>query len=89
MDRRDFVKATTATVAAGTLVGPRALLAREVQADASVRDLCRRALDAAKRAGASYADVRVVRNRSQSVSSWRMACCDLVSSAISPPSPLV
>jgi TldD protein len=66
MDRRDFVT-TAAAAAAATLVS-RPLVAREPQADASIRDLCRRALDAARRAGAGYADVRVVRNHSQSIS---------------------
>lgn len=70
MDRRDFVK-TTAAAALGGLVRP-TLPARFSpvlpQADASIRDLCLRALDAARAAGAAYADVRVQRNRNQSVS---------------------
>ncbi len=67
MDRRDFVK-TTAAAAAAAALAPRLLAGREIQADASVRDLCNRALNAARRAGAGYADIRVVRNRNQSVS---------------------
>jgi TldD protein len=65
MNRRDFVKTTGAAAAALTLPSP---VASPPQADASVKDLCLRALDAAKAAGASYADVRVARTREQSVS---------------------
>ncbi|MGH9259654.1 MAG: TldD/PmbA family protein, partial [Acidimicrobiales bacterium] len=59
---------TTAAAAAATALAPPLLVGRDPQADASVRDLCNRAMNAAKRAGAGYADVRVVRNRNQSVS---------------------
>jgi TldD protein len=67
MDRRHFVK-TSAAVAAGVAL-PRgvAALPQAPQADAATRDLCLRALDAARTAGAVYADVRVNRNRSQNV----------------------
>ncbi|MBA4159523.1 MAG: TldD/PmbA family protein [Gemmatimonadetes bacterium] len=72
MDRRDFLR-HSALVAAGLSIGcaprarvsPGAELARA--ADAPVRDLAMRALDAARTAGAQYADVRVNRNRSRSV----------------------
>ena len=63
MDRRHFV---TTTAAALAVPGLRAL--QQPQADAGVRALCLRALDAARQAGAGYADVRVQRNRNQSVS---------------------
>ena len=62
MDRRSFLGTTAGAVAAVGLAPPRP------QADAATRDLCMRALEAARAAGASYADVRVGRNRSQSVS---------------------
>ena len=64
MDRRDFLK-TSSAVALSGLVLPR--IPQQPQADAATRDLCMRALDAAKTAGASYADVRVARNRTQNV----------------------
>jgi TldD protein len=69
LDRRDFVKTTAAAAAAAWLpvTSPAATLELP-QADASIKDLCMRALDAAKAAGASYADVRVSRNRNQAVS---------------------
>jgi TldD protein len=62
MDRREFIQTTAALATAATLP------ARLPQADASVKTLCLRALDTAKAAGASYADVRVARTRTQSVS---------------------
>ena len=76
MDRRKFVKSSTA-VALGSLVAsplgvgldiPLSSVVPRPQVDAATRELCMRALDAAKAAGASYADVRVNRNRSQQVS---------------------
>lgn len=62
MDRREFVQTSAAVAVASRLP------LRLPQADASIRDLCMRALNAAKTAGASYADVRVGRTRLQSVS---------------------
>lgn len=62
MDRREFLQ-TGAALAVATR-----LPVRLPQADASVKDLCMRALNAAKSAGASYADIRVGRSRNQSVS---------------------
>ena len=53
--------ATTATTAGGAGGTPAAA------GDTSYRDLAMRALDAAKSAGASYADVRISRNRTQNV----------------------
>jgi TldD protein len=61
MDRRHFLETSAGTIAALRLAPSRP------QGDAAIRDLCLRALEAAKTAGASYADVRVGRNRSQSV----------------------
>ncbi|HEX9704201.1 MAG TPA: TldD/PmbA family protein [Gemmatimonadales bacterium] len=63
MDRRQFVSTTAAALA---LPGVR--LFQAPQADASIKALCLRALDAARQAGAGYADVRVQRNRNQSLS---------------------
>ncbi|MCC6318783.1 MAG: TldD/PmbA family protein [Gemmatimonadaceae bacterium] len=75
--RRSFVRNSTAAAAAiglaqfsprslaaaSTLVGPDAL---PIQ-DPAFKDLAMRALEAAKAAGASYADVRISRNRTQNV----------------------
>ncbi len=60
MDRRQFLGTTAAGFAAAAVLPP-------PQADSAIRDLCLHALDAAKAAGAGYADVRIGRNRSQSV----------------------
>ncbi|MGH7700262.1 MAG: TldD/PmbA family protein [Gemmatimonadales bacterium] len=62
MDRRQFVASTAAAL---TLPAIRPFVP---QADSSVKQLCLRALDAARAAGAQYADCRVQRTRSQSVS---------------------
>ncbi|HEX7241439.1 MAG TPA: TldD/PmbA family protein [Longimicrobiaceae bacterium] len=73
MDRREFL-VQGALVAAGiTAFGPDALagVARATpapQADPAVRELAMRALDAARLAGATYADVRISRNRNQNLS---------------------
>lgn len=71
--RREFVKQTS--VAAATLAATaRGASAQPVsrvatyQGDPSIKALCMFALDAAKTAGASYADVRVGRRRMQSIS---------------------
>src|SRR5258705_4099153 len=61
MDRRDFLQTGAALAVAARVP------MRLPQAEASVRDLCMRALSTAKAAGASYADVRVARTRIQSV----------------------
>jgi TldD protein len=74
MRRRDFLVQGTA-VAAGLTAGS-ALLPGLAAAsppvleidDPQVKELAMRAVDAARRAGASYADVRISRNRSQSIS---------------------
>jgi TldD protein len=70
--RRDFIKATTSTAAA-LAVGRHLRLDGEAQtlpapaADPAVLELANEALNAARGAGASYADVRVGRYRRQSV----------------------
>jgi TldD protein len=74
MDRRTFV-VQGATIAAGLAACGPAIMTPPARAptgdlagpDASVRDLALRALDAARAAGASYADVRFHNTRSQSV----------------------
>ncbi|HEX8362875.1 MAG TPA: TldD/PmbA family protein, partial [Longimicrobium sp.] len=73
MRRRDFLVQGTA-VAAGLTAGSAllpGLAAASAPAlemdDPQVKELAMRAVDAARRAGASYADVRISRNRQQSV----------------------
>ncbi|HEX2206919.1 MAG TPA: metallopeptidase TldD-related protein [Longimicrobium sp.] len=68
MKRRDFL-ATSAAVGAGLVLpygGAHAARLRGFQ-EADHRELAMRALDAARGAGASYADVRVSRNRNQAL----------------------
>ncbi len=72
MQRRDFLLGTIAAGAALSFADVRALLARPVRQDgfrfgAAHRALAMRALEVARSAGATYADVRVNRNRSQVV----------------------
>jgi TldD protein len=72
MNRREFLL-QSALISAGFTVGcaPRVVApGAEIspQTDTPVRDLAMRALDAARSAGAQYADVRISRNRNQSVS---------------------
>ncbi len=64
MDRRDFVKTTAATIAASTLLPPYRLPLLW-SADPSFKELAMVALNAARSAGASYADVRIGHYRSQ------------------------
>ena len=80
--RREFIKSTTAAAAmAGiaahsptgrfatdALVSPPSPYSSLVAAEPNVKELAMIALDAAKSAGADYADVRFVRNRSQNLS---------------------
>ena len=61
MDRREFVQTTAGAAAISSLK------LKLAQADPSIKDLCMRALNTAKAAGASYADIRVARTRSQSI----------------------
>ncbi len=71
--RRDFLKTGSAALAGLVVVTPRgrfAVAPRGMplpQDDANIRELAMLALDTAKSAGASYADVRVSRTRTQSV----------------------
>src|SRR5215213_5579371 len=78
--RREFLKTAASSTAAVGLAGcaaqaptpapapvPASRVATPSAGDASVRDLTALALDAARSAGAQYADVRVSRNRNQSV----------------------
>ena len=69
MNRREFV-ARGAAAAAGLSLLPRGVAhaARLPPSDPEYRELAMRALDAARTAGATYADVRINRNRSQAVS---------------------
>ncbi|MGE0159878.1 MAG: TldD/PmbA family protein [Gemmatimonadales bacterium] len=72
MERRDFIRSSAFAGGAISLLDLRELLARPARADdfsfaAQERELAFVALDAARAAGATYADVRVSRNRSQSV----------------------
>src|SRR5688500_11731578 len=80
--RRDFLKTAVSTTAALGLAGCTAAAPAPAPTptpatspgptpsagDASIRDLAMLALDAARSAGAQYADVRVNRNRNQTVS---------------------
>jgi TldD protein len=70
--RRDFIKTTAAAAASLAALGPRALepagqSVAAPDADSFVIEIAAEALDAARAAGASYADVRVGRYRQQSV----------------------
>ncbi len=68
--RREFIKEATAVVGVGGLISPAVVsspAAGKWQGDASFKTLCMLALDAARSAGASYADVRIVDLRTQSV----------------------
>ncbi len=83
LNRRDFLKGTAAAAAASALgargleafpahVRPGAdggrIITTGIPGDPAFHDAAMKALDAAKSAGASYADVRIARYRSQSVS---------------------
>src|SRR5687768_8383741 len=72
MRRRDFIRHGAVAGGVVSLLDWRELLARPARPDdfefeAQERELAFVALDAARAAGATYADVRVGRNRSQSV----------------------
>ncbi|HEX2210030.1 MAG TPA: TldD/PmbA family protein [Longimicrobium sp.] len=66
MKRREFIQRGTLGTAGLALLQPRILRAGRMQ-DADERELAARALDAARSAGAGYADVRIQRNRTQSL----------------------
>ncbi len=61
--RRDVLKASAAAVAVSSLTEARGLLV-----DALLQSVCAAALDSAKQAGATYADVRIHRRHNESVS---------------------
>ncbi|HEX5581984.1 MAG TPA: TldD/PmbA family protein [Gemmatimonadaceae bacterium] len=75
LNRRDFLRGTAAAAAAsalasaplGALTAPR-IRATTEPGDPLIRELALRAVDAARQAGAEYADARIAQNRSQSVS---------------------
>jgi TldD protein len=77
LSRRDFVHGSAALAAAAALarpadaLGPLAAAGRPLHVgapgDPTIRALALRGLDAARSAGASYADVRIGQNRSQAV----------------------
>jgi len=70
MKRRDFVLQGTALAAGSTLL-PRMLSAAPTRedwlADPATKELAMRAIDAARQAGASYADVRIARSHQQAL----------------------
>jgi TldD protein len=73
MKRRDFVRHSAVAGGALSVLDVREILARPTRADdfafdVQERELAFRALDVARAAGATYADVRVNRNRSQNIS---------------------
>ena len=78
--RREFIKSTSAALgvagiaplsagraATDALIPPQSLRQPVVAPEPSISELAAVALDAAKGAGAEYADVRFVRNRNQNV----------------------
>ncbi len=76
VNRRDFLRTSAAAAAASAIASTRASalelpvttsLTSETAPSADLRDLALKAIDAAKAAGAEYADVRVAQNRSQFV----------------------
>jgi TldD protein len=67
MRRREFIQRGTLGAAGLALLQPRRLVAGTMQ-DADERELAARALDAARAAGAGYADIRIQRNRTQDIS---------------------
>lgn len=84
--RRDFIKSSGVALGAATL-GPRILAAeprvhqqRALYTDPATRELMMEALDAAKRAGAQWADVRISRNRSNSVQTREQQVTNVVDS---------
>jgi len=68
MNRREFVARGAVAAAGLTLLPGVAHAARLPLDDPEYQELARRALDSARSAGASYADVRINRNRSQAIS---------------------
>ena len=77
--RREFIRSTTAALSAAGFVAPSSIgrlptdtlvspYSPIVAAEPNIKELAAVALEAAKGAGAEYADVRFVRNRNQNVS---------------------
>ena len=83
--RRTFLKTGTAALGAAA-IAPRIIGATPLQAqqrpalytDPATRELMMEALDAAKRAGASWADVRISRNRANSIQTRERQVTDVV-----------
>jgi TldD protein len=68
ISRRGFLSSVSRAMSAGalaTLAGPRLALARGLLTEPKLDDLIKRTLAAAKKAGATYADVRIVRIRNE------------------------
>src|SRR5260221_3385249 len=63
LSRRTFIGA----VGAAALAAPRLISARGLITEPTLDDIIKRALAAATKAGASYADIRIVRHRRESV----------------------
>ncbi|MEJ2239104.1 MAG: DNA gyrase modulator, partial [Gemmatimonadales bacterium] len=86
--RRDFVRNTSA-VAAALSVPARATAGAflsdqlDSQGGVSLKELCLLALDAARTAGAGYADVRIVNTRTQSISTRDSRVTELSDSEMS------
>src|SRR4051812_40492498 len=62
LSRRELLQSTAAAVALSRVAEGRGLLVEQL-----LQDVCSAALDAAKKAGASYCDVRIHRRRNESV----------------------
>jgi TldD protein len=65
--RREFIIAAAAIAAGPAALRPRAQTVRPPDADPAAIDLANEALDAARKAGAAYADVRIGRYRRQTI----------------------
>jgi TldD protein len=68
LTRRELFAGTGAAVTLGLAARARLVSARGILTEPGLDDIVERALAAAKKAGASWADVRIVRRRSESVS---------------------
>jgi TldD protein len=68
LSRRQFLGSAGALALVSAAARSRLASARGLLVEPVLDDIVRRALDAAKKAGATYADVRLVRRRSESVS---------------------
>jgi TldD protein len=63
LTRRSFLLGTSAAL----LATPRLVTARGLLTDPTLDDVVKRALAAASKAGATYADIRIVRHRRESI----------------------